>query len=136
MSRKCIAALVTAVAAMATAPVVAAGQAPDGWTAPRTADDRPDLGGVWASDSATPFQRPEALGDRTTLTDDEVAAMAARAVELFDGGGDAVFGDTPFLRTLAALEADEPTENQPAAAPARPAVDRQLQPVLDDRPLV
>ena len=102
--------LVAAVAAvaMAVGPMVWAGQAPEGWSVPRTADGYPDLQGVWANDSATPFQRPEALGNRETLTDEEVAAMAAHAIETFDGGGDAVFGDTPFLRSPAALE--EPSD--------------------------
>ena len=60
---------------MAALPTVVAGQAPDGWTVPRTADGRPELNGIWANDSATPLQRPEVLGDRTTLTDQEVAAL-------------------------------------------------------------
>ena len=94
-----------------------AGQAPDGWTVPRTADGRPDLQGIWANDSATPFQRPEALGNRATLTDEEVAAMQAYAVEYDRVGGDAVFGDTPYLRALASLE--EPSEAQAPASPAR-----------------
>ncbi len=117
MSKQSIAALATAVAAMATAPLVAAGQTQDGWTAPRMADGRPDLSGVWASDSATPLQRPEALGERTTLTDEEVAALEAHAVEHSTVGGDAVFGDSVFLRALASLE--EPAEGAAAARPAR-----------------
>ncbi len=118
MRKHSIVALVMMAAALATASVAVAGQAPDGWTAPRTADGRPDLGGAWASDSATPLQRPEELGDRTTLTDEEVAAMAAHAVQYSSVGGDAVFGETPFRRALAALE--EPAEEPPAAnQPAR-----------------
>ncbi len=100
------------------APVVSmAQQAPDGWTVPRAADGRPDLQGVWANDSATPFQRPEALGDRTTLTDEEVAAFQAHAAEYDRDGSDAVFGDSVFLRALASQ--DEPTQAPPSAAPAR-----------------
>ena len=106
----------TAAAVMAAA-TVAAGQAPDGWTAPRTADGRPDLGGVWASDSATPLQRPEALGDREFLTDEEVAALAAHANEYSAVGGDAVFGETPFRRALASLQAPPEAD----AAGGRPA---------------
>ncbi len=106
-------------AALAVAPVALAGQAPDGWTVPRTADGHPDLQGIWANDSATPFQRPEALGDRATLTDEEVAAMAAYTAEYDRVGGDAVFGDTPFLRALASLEEPEEEEGQSAAQPAR-----------------
>ncbi len=114
MRRQSIVAL--AAAAVMTAAAAAAGQAPDGWTAPRTADGRPDLGGVWASDSATPLQRPEALGDREFLTDEEVAALAAHANDYSAVGGDAVFGETPFRRALAALQT--PPDNE-QARPAR-----------------
>ena len=116
MRRQSLVTLVTA--AIVAAASVAAGQAPDGWTAPRTADGRPDLGGVWASDSATPLERPEGLGDRAFLTDEEVAALAAHANEYSAVGGDAVFGETPFRRAFAALE--EPAEDgQAGARPAR-----------------
>ena len=107
-----------ALAALAAAPLALAGQAPEGWTVPRTADGHPDLQGIWANDSATPFQRPESLGDRATLTDEEVAAMAAYMAEYDRVGGDAVFGDTPFLRALASLEEPEEREGQ-ASRPAR-----------------
>ena len=107
MSRQFAAACVTAVALIAV-PAMAAAQAPEGWEVPRLADGRPDLQGVWASDSATPLQRPEELGDREFLTDEEVAALAAHASEYSAVGGDAVFGETPFRRALAALQtADE-----------------------------
>ncbi len=117
MRRQSIVALATA-AVMAAAAGVAAAQAPEGWTAPRTADGRPDLGGVWASDSATPLQRPEELGDRAFLTDEEVAALAAHANDYSAVGGDAVFGETPFRRALAALDAPAEDERD-GARPAR-----------------
>ena len=110
MSRRNIAAVVTVVAALATTPVVAAGQTAEGWTVPRLPDGRPDLQGIWANDSATPLQRPEALGDRTTLSDEEVAVFQAYATEYDGVGGDAVFGDSVFLRALASLE--EPAGGQ------------------------
>ena len=96
---------IAAAAVLAAASAAAAGQAPDGWTAPRTADGRPDLGGVWASDSATPLQRPPELADREFLTDEEVATLAAHASNYSAAGGDAVFGETPFRRALTALQA-------------------------------
>jgi len=107
-----------AMAGLIAAPAVAAAQAPEGWEVPRLADGRPDLQGIWASDSATPLQRPEELGDREFLTDEEVASLAAHASEYSTVGGDAVFGETPFRRALAALA--EPAEGgQAAATPAR-----------------
>ncbi len=113
MSKKNIATFAAAVAAMMMMPVVAAGQAPDGWTVPRLADGRPDLQGIWANDSATPLQRPEVLGDRTTLTDEEVAALRTLAAEALAEGGDAVFGDAVFLKALASLEDQPPAERRP-----------------------
>ena len=124
MSRLQVVATMTAVLAVATIlalPAVVAAQAPEGWTVPRTADGRPNLQGVWASDSATPLERPEAIGDRETLTDEEVAALAAHAAEYSAVGGDAVFGETPFRRALAALEEPAAAAADAAPAPRRPS---------------
>ena len=114
-------AVALAIAVIGLSPASGAGQAP-------VADDAtfvtpwgdPDLQGIWANDSATPFQRPETLGDRATLTDEELAAMHAYTVAYDEAGGDAVFGDTPFLRALASLEAPEPDSgaDRPAARPS------------------
>ena len=115
MTRIYIAAFATAVAAMAMAPVVVVGQTPDGWTVPRTPDGRPDLNGIWGSDAATPLERPEALGDRATLTDEEVAAMQELVTTYSTSTGNPLFGDSPFLRGLAFLDA--PPEDRPTPEP-------------------
>ena len=76
--------------------------ADDTWSVPRTPDGRPDLQGVWANNSATPLQRPDALADKARLTDAEVAELRARAAKLFDGESDAAFADSVFHSALAA----------------------------------
>ena len=45
------------------------------WTSPRTSDGHPDLGGIWANNSATPMERPEQLADKVSLTDEELADL-------------------------------------------------------------
>ena len=118
MTKQRMATVMAVVTGLLTMPGVVTAQAPDEWDVPRLADGRPDLQGIWANDSATPLQRPEALGDRTTLTEEEVAALQAYAIEYDSAGGDAVFGDTVFLRALASL--NEPTASAPpdGGAPA------------------
>jgi hypothetical protein len=85
-------------------PAPAAGQA-GSWAAPRTANGHPDLQGVWSNNNVTPLERPEMLGDRETLTAEEMAALQARASELFSSeSGDAAFGDSVFATVLAEAE--------------------------------
>ena len=76
MSTRGFVALIMAVAAVClAAPVSAQSTAPEGWTAPRTADGQPDLQGIWSNNRATPMQRPEQFGEKATLTDEELAEL-------------------------------------------------------------
>src|SRR5262245_4067216 len=49
--------------------------------APRRADGRPDLQGVWDFRSVTPLQRPEELRDKVWLTAEEAAVLEQQAVK-------------------------------------------------------
>jgi len=77
------------------------------WTLPRTSDGHPDLQGVWANNNATPLERPKELAGRARLTDAEVAAMRKKAAELYNGKGDASFGDDIFQTVLASIKGSE-----------------------------
>ena len=90
-------------AAMLAGPVASEAQSSqeEQWTMPRTPDGRPDLQGVWANNTATPLERPASLGDKATLTDEELARLQARYAELFASGeSDAAFADSVFVAAL------------------------------------
>ena len=74
------------------------------WTAPRAADGHPELQGFWANNNATPIERPKEFANHPTLTDAEVAGMRKKALELYNGKGDAAFGDTIFETVWASLK--------------------------------
>ena len=60
------------------------------WTVPRLPNGQPDLQGTWENNSATPLDRPLELAGKPLLSEEEVAAMEARAVQLFGPDADAV----------------------------------------------
>ena len=85
----------------APAPAVAQTNVSDNWTQLRTSDGRPDLQGIWLSNSATPLQRPDALVGRAYLTEEEVATLRARTERIFRNGRSAF--TTPEGAFFAAL---------------------------------
>src|SRR5258708_13528912 len=70
--------LVFLVSALAAAVVVpsASGQSAK-WTAPRTADGKPDLQGTYTFATITPLQRPSALAGKDLLSPEEAAEFEA-----------------------------------------------------------
>lgn len=86
-----------------TAPSYLLGQINGGstWTVPRTSDGNADLQGIWTNNSATPMQRPEVLGDKAVLTDEELAELQQTVQEFRDNeqAGD-LLGDRLFQQAL------------------------------------
>ena len=94
----------SAILAVALLPGAALGQSSD-WTVPRTEWGHPDLQGNWGNNAVTPLERPESLGERAALTDEELAQVQTTAEELFAlDAGDAAFGDQFFNVALTAPE--------------------------------
>jgi len=82
----------------------------DGWKVPRTIDGQPDISGVWANNSAIPFERPEAWLGKERLTVEELAELEVAAAEASNAGEDALFGDQ---LVLAAIERTKATSYDP-----------------------
>ena len=108
--RMLAAVLAVSCAAAFTPPAGAQTTPADDWTLPRLADGRPDLQGVWLSNTATPLQRPRELAGREFLTDEEVATLRERAERIFRNGRSAFA--TPEGAFFAALRDVETYEAQ------------------------
>ena len=68
----------TSVVGQAPSPATKATTAGKAWTAPRTADGKPDLQGIWSNGTLTPFERPKGLGAKEFYTDQEYAELMKR----------------------------------------------------------
>ena len=81
MSHRTLPVLFVLAAVVALAPAVVTAQTAGDAGVPRTAWGAPDLAGVWDFRSLTPFERPENLAGKTTLTDEDAAVVLAEADE-------------------------------------------------------
>ena len=80
MSHRCSATVGAAIAAVTLMPVFAAAQSAN-TTLPRTPWGDPDLQAVWDYRTLTPLQRPEELGDKAFLTEEEAANLEQETVD-------------------------------------------------------
>ncbi len=105
MSHRCLAAVFTVIAGVALSAIPAATQ-----TAPRTAWGQPDLGGIWDFRTITPIERPEELGDKAFLTEEEAANLEQEAVDR-----DVRLFNREAQRTEAGASVDSGTDGAPGA---------------------
>ena len=77
-------------------------------TVPRTAWGEPDLQGVWDFRTLTPLQRPEELGDKEFLTEEEAATLEQEAVDR-----NIRLLDRPAERTTTGGSVDRRTDGTP-----------------------
>ena len=80
MGHRCRAAVLAAIAVAVLAPAVVVAQSGES-EVPRTPWGAPDLGGVWDFRSITPMERPDELGDKAFLTEEEAARLEQETVE-------------------------------------------------------
>ena len=81
------------------------------WTAPRSADNQPDLQGIWSHNSATPLERPKELAGKDVISNEELAELNQRIAEIRESeqAGD-ILGDRLIRQ---ALDANTPRTFDP-----------------------
>ena len=85
MNHRCLAALLTVIAVVALAPVFAAAQSTNTTALPRTPWGAPNLQGVWDFRSITPMERPEELGEKEFLTEEEAEHLEQETIDRNEG---------------------------------------------------
>ena len=89
MNRRCLAALITVMAVVLLGPVGVAGQTVAGnWSPSSTPWGDPDLQGTWTNATTTPLERPDDLGGRELLTDEERSARDEAGLRAREQRGD------------------------------------------------
>ena len=139
MSRLVLTAIVLAAVPLAaqTKPVAKASKS---YTAPKTSWGDPDLQGQWPATANIPLQRPANLGNRATLTDEELKQREAQAARQAEGDSEEFVSskDTVNINppgywvehgkpnAQASLVVDPPNGRIPALTPAGQAYAKSL----------
>jgi hypothetical protein len=103
------------------------------WMAPLTADGAPDLEGVWADTSATPLERPAALGNKAALSPDEIGQMKDRAERLLkDPSSGFLAGDNFFVALVTGQDrVENPNSTDDATAMVARYIDGRTSLIVD-----
>ena len=92
MNRRCLAALISVMAVVLLVPVGVAGQTrtavAGNWSPSRTPWGDPDLQGTWTNTTTTPLERPDDLGGRELLTDEERSSRDEAGLRAREQRGD------------------------------------------------
>ena len=78
MAHRYLVAVLTVIAGATMFPALVAAQSSD---SPRTPWGQPDLQGIWDFRTITPMERPEELGDKAFLTEEEAANLEQETIE-------------------------------------------------------
>ena len=81
-----IALTIAATAAMPAAHAAATAKAPAVYKVPRTEFGQPDLQGNWTNATITPFERPDAYGNRLVLTAEEAGKLEQAEADFVEAG--------------------------------------------------
>ena len=109
MSHRCLAAVLTVIAVVALTPMLASAQSAS-TTPARTSWGHPDLQGVWDYRTLTPLQRPEEVGDKAFLTEEEAANLEQETLDRNER-----LLNRPARRTTAGSSVDRGEDGAPGA---------------------
>jgi len=108
MSHRCLTVMGAVFAVVVLAPTFAAAQPTETPASLRTPWGHPDLQGIWNNSTLTRLQRPEELGDKEFLTEEEAAGVEQETIARNE-----LLSNRPAERTTAADQLDSRADGTP-----------------------